>query len=164
MRKKVMLLIVGIIIVLIFVGLYCFHYYYPQKVSFELFREIPKPTESFDNSYWLTYSYIQNEEELMFSLVNYYKILPSEIKKEGYDSIFVKKLSEMLDYKHYDYIISYQKQLKALTYSPYLAKKKDKLGDCEEKKPLIPTFDTVITDKVYIYRIEKNNEYRPPGP
>ena len=93
----------------------------------------------------------------MYFLVDYYTI------SQGYDYIFVHNLSKTLDYEKYDYIITYQKQLKALTYSPYLAKKEDFCSYLKEK-PLIPTFDTVITDKVYIYRIEKNDKYRAPGP
>ena len=156
-----MLLIVGVI-VFIFVGFYCFYYYYPKKISFELFKEIPKPTENFDNSQWLSYNYIQSEERLIYFLTDYYK--QRYPPQQGYDSIFAYNISEIFDYEHYDYIITYQKQLKTLTYSPYLAKKEDGLGDCEKKKPLIPTFDTIIMDKVYIYRIEKNNKYRAPGP
>jgi len=160
MKTKMILLIIGIII-LIFIWFYCFYYYYPRKVSFELYTEIPKPTEYFDNSQWLTYDYVQNEERLVYHLIDYYKQrCPPQ---QGYDSIFAHNLSKTFDYENYDYIITYQKRLKALIYSPYLAKKEDLLKELK-KKPLIPTFDTVITDKVYIYRIEKNNEYRPPGP
>jgi len=162
MNKKIGLLFLGIVL-LIFFGFYCFCYYYPRMISFELFKEIPKPTEDFDNSYWITYDYIRNEDCLMYCFVNYYKTLPSNMQKEGYDYVFTKKLSKILDYEQYDYIVSYQKQLMSLTYSPYLAKKKDFMEYLKEK-PLIPTFDSVITDKVYIYRIEKNKKYRAPGP
>jgi hypothetical protein len=161
MKKKMGLLLIGII-VLIFVGSYCFHYYYLRKVSFELCTEIPKPTKDFNNSQWFSYNYIQNEEKLIYFFTKYYE--QRNPPQEGYDSIFAYHISKMLDYKYFDYIITYQKQLKALIYSPYLAKKEDWIGDCEKKKPLIPIFDTTITDKVYIYKIEKNNKYRAPGP
>ena len=81
----------------------------------------------------------------------------------GYDSIFVQNLAKEFDFKKHDYIITYQKQLKALRHSPHLAKTEDDLY-FDKKTPLIPTFDTVLTDKVYIYRIKKNNKYRSFGP
>ena len=136
-------------------------YYYPRKVSFELYKEIPKPTENFDNSQWLSYDYIRSEERLIYFLTDYYK--QRYPPRQGYDSVFAQNINKTLDYENYDYLITYQKQLKALRYSPYLAKKEDGLG-YEKENPLIPTFDTAITDKVYIYRIEKNNKYRAPGP
>ena len=162
LRQRGMVLLVIGIMMPIFVGLYCFHYYYPRKVSFELIKEMPKPTKNFSNAQWFTYHYIQNKESLIYFLTDYYKQrCPPQ---QGYDSIFACNISKKFDYENYDYIITYQKQLRALTYSPYLTKKEDGFGDCVPKKPLIPTFDTVITDKVYIYRIEKNNKYRAPGP
>ena len=155
-NKKMLVIIIAIIF-----GICCVYYYYPRKVSFELYKEISKPTENFDNSQWLTYSYVQNEERLIYCLVDYYKQrCPPQ---QGYDSIFAHNLSKTLDYENYDYLIVYQKKLKDLTYSPYLANREDLLKELV-KKPLIPTFDTVVTDKVYIYRIDKNNKYRAPGP
>ena len=151
-----------IILILIFVGIYCIHYYYPRKVSFNLAKEIDKPNERFDYSRQFSYYYAENEKRLIYFLTDYYK--HRDPPQQGYDSVFAYNVSKNLDYEHYDYIIICQKQLKALTYSPYLAKKEDWIGDCEKKKPLIPTYDTVITDKVYIYQIEKNNIYRSPGP
>jgi hypothetical protein len=138
----------------------CFYYYYPRKVSFKFVVEIPKPDERFDNSEWLSYDYIRNENELMFFLVDYYK-KESCIKNGliGYDSAFIQNFGKTLNFDKYDYAITFHKQLKALTYSPYLANNFDDCGFMEEK-PLFPTFDTVITDKVYIYQIKKNKKYR----
>ncbi len=160
MKKRILLLL--IIITLISICIYCLYYYYPRKISFELFIEIPKPTESYDNSQWLSYHYIQNEERLIYFLTDYYK--QRYPPQQGYDDLFAYNVSRTFDFKNYDYIMVYQKQLKSLSYSPYLAKKEDGIGDCEKKKPLIPAFDTTLTDRVYIYRIKKNNKYRPPGP
>jgi hypothetical protein len=125
--------------------------------------EIPKPYLDFDRIDYVSFDYVENKKRLMFYMVDYYKEEPY-LKSEysGYDSIFVENISKELNFDKYNYIITYQKQLKALTYSPYLAKKEDFLSLPE--KPLIPTFDTIITDKVYIYRIRKNNKYRAPGP
>lgn len=150
-----------IMVILIFVTIYCVHYYYPRKISFILVKELNKPN-NIDNSQGLSYHYIQKKERLIYFLTDYYK--QRYPPQQGYDSTFANDIAEMFDYEHYDYIITSQKQLKALTYSPYLAKKEDGLGNCEKEKPLIPTFDTVITESIYIYQIEKNNKYRAPGP
>jgi len=151
-----------ILVVFVSVGAYFLYYYHTRRIAFTFVKEIPIPNENYDNSRWFSYHYIQNEERLMYCLIDYYK--HRNPPQQGYDSTFAHNVGNAFDYEHYDYIMVYQKQLKDLTYSPYLAKKYDYIGNCEAKKPLIPTFDTVITDKVYIYRIKKNNKYRAPGP
>lgn len=144
--------------------MFCFYYYYPRKVSFELTKEIAKPNIGFDRTYYLGFDYTKNEEKLIFYLVDYYKKLSCiKASLKGYDSVFVQNIGKELDFNRYDYLITYQKKLTSLTYSPYLAKKKDCMNYLPER-PLIPTFDTIITDKIYIYRIKKNNKYRAPGP
>jgi len=143
--------------------LYSLYYYYPRKVSFALVKEITKPNEDFNNSQWLSFDYVRNKEQLMFYMVDYYKTLPPEMQEEGYGSIFIENLGKELDFKKYDYIITYQKRLKELRHSPYLTKTEDGLY-FDKQTPLIPTFDTEITDKVYIYQIKKNNKYRALGP
>ena len=95
-------------------------------------------------------------------MIYYYEEFP-EYYRKGYDTIFVTNLAKELDFDRYDYIITYQKQLKELRYSPYLTKTEDGLYH-DKRTPLIPTWDSVQTDKVYIYRIKKNEKYRSPGP
>jgi hypothetical protein len=162
MQKK-MIILLSIIITSIVVGFYCLYYYYPRKISFEFIKSVNKPDKKYDNSQFIGFHYVSNEEELMFWLVKKYEYPYSCSDDIGYDSIFVENLRKDLDFKTYDYIITYQKKLKVLTYSPYLAKKRD-LMDYLTEKPLIPTFDTIITDKIYLYQIKKNNQYRAPGP
>lgn len=149
------------ILILILIGIYCVHYYYPRKVSFELAKEIDKPYKEFS---WIGYDYVENAERLDFYMVRYYN-KPSCIKAglKGYSLNFVENLAQELDFDKYDYIIAYQKKIKELRHSPYLTKTEDCLY-FDKRTPLIPTWDSVLTDKVYIYRIEKNNEYRAPGP
>ncbi|NLL28192.1 MAG: hypothetical protein GX259_05290 [Bacteroidales bacterium] len=159
MNKKRILLIIGIIVALI--GFYCFYYYYPRKVSFELVKEIDKPSKELDNSQWFSYHYIENEENLIYFLTDYYK--QRYPPQQGYDSAIAHNIGKTLDYEHYDYIMVYQRQLKELRHSPYFTKTIDGLY-FDKRTPLIPTWDSVITDKVYIYRIKKSNKYRAPGP
>lgn len=160
--KKIALLLIGIIILTF--GGYCVYYFYPRKVSFELTKEISKPNDFFDYSQFLGFNYIRDEKLLMYWLVDFYK-KTSCIRDSlfGYDTLFVQNLSKELDFDKYDYLITYHKKLNKLTYSPYLAKKEDFCGYLKEK-PLIPTLDTVITDKVYIYRIKKTDKFRSPCP
>ncbi|MDX9799105.1 MAG: hypothetical protein RBT05_09645 [Bacteroidales bacterium] len=161
-KKKSRILI--ILAVFISVGIYCLYYYYPRRIDFEFVKEIEKPNKEYDNSQFIGFDYIKDADRLMFFMVDYYK-KASCIRDSlgGYDSLFVQNLSNELNFDKYDYIITYHKQLKELRHSPYLTKKRDGLY-FEKQIPLIPNFDTLITDKLYIYRIKKNNKYRAPGP
>jgi hypothetical protein len=152
------------ILFIVGISVFLFYYFHPRVVPFQLTMEMDKPYLNFDRTYYVGFDYVMNKEQLMFFFVAYYKKM-SCIKTDlkGYDSIFVQNFSKELDFKKYDYIITYQKRLKSLTYSPYLAKKWDGCAYLD-KKPLIPTFDTILTDKVYLYQIKKNTKYRAPGP
>jgi len=161
MKKRKKLILYCTITVLLVVGLYDLYYYYPREVSFELAKEILKPHRKFDNSQFVGFEYVDSKDRLIYWLVEHYKHFYP--KEQGYDSIFVENIGKELDFNKFDYIITYQKQLKMLRHSPYLTRKEDGLY-FNKKTPLIPTWDSVITDKVYIYRIKKNNKYRSPGP
>ncbi len=164
MIKKTKWIILIILAVLVSVGTYCLYYYCPRKIAFDFVKEIEKPNKEYDKSKFIGFNYIKDADWLMFYMVDYYK--KESCIRNGlivYDSLFVQNLSKELNFDKYDYIITYQKQLKELQHSPYLTKKRDGLY-FEKQVPLIPTFDTVITDKLYIYRIKKNNEYRAPRP
>ena len=145
-------------------GLYVLYYYYPRSVSYELAEVIEKPNPEFDRSSYVGFDYVENAEQLEFWMVEFYN-KPSCIKKglKGYDIYLVETLANKFDFTKYSYLITYQKELKALRHSPYLTKTEDGLC-CEERTPLIPAWDSVQTDKVYIYRIKKNNKFRSPGP
>ena len=158
--RKIKLII--LIIIFISVGTYCFYYYYPRKVSFELAKEIEKPYPEFDRTFYVGFDYVVNVERFFVYMIYHYEEFPKYYRK-GYDTIFVTNLAKELDFDRYDYIITYQKQLKELRYSPYLTKTEDGLYH-DKRTPLIPTWDSVQTDKVYIYRIKKNNKFRAFGP
>ena len=160
MKKKVLCIIVATVVFV--VGLCVVYYYYPRKVSFELAKEIDKPYPEFDRTFYVGFDYVVNVERFFVYMNYHYEEFPQYYRK-GYDTIFVTNLAKELDFDRYDYIITYQKQLKELRYSPYLTKTEDGLYH-DKRTPLIPTWDGVITDKVYIYRIKKNEKYRSPGP
>jgi hypothetical protein len=150
-----------VITVVFIVGLCILYCYYPRTISFELVKKIDK----FENCYPRNgFNYVSNQGDIMYWLVTFYqKDICVERGLKGYDSIFVDNLGKELDFEKYDYIITYQKQLKALRHSPYLTKTEDDLY-FDKQTPLIPTWESEITDKVYIYQIKKNNRYRAFGP
>lgn len=168
MKNKTVILTLMFILTCVMIIIIClickFWYYHPRTVEHELTIEISKPYPNFDRSYYVGFDYICNEERLMFYMVKYYE-KPSCIRANltGYDSLYVLNISKQLNYEKYDYLIVYQKELLSLQYSPYLTKTKDGLY-FDKRTPLIPTFDTLITDKVYIYQIKKNKKFRAPGP
>jgi hypothetical protein len=152
------------VILLLLMGFLALYYYYPRKVSFELAKEINKPTDDFDNSQFMGYHYVKDADELVYLWVDFYGYLSSwQKEKKGYDAIFVNNLVKKLDFENYDYLITYQKQLKGLRHSPYLTYREDGLK-YEKKIPLIPIWESESTNKIYLYRIKSNNKYRSPGP
>ena len=146
------------------VGLCFLYYYYPRKVSFELAKEIEKPYPEFDRTSYVGFDYVEDEERFKFFMVYFYnKASCVEAELKGYSLFFVETLANKFDFTEYDYLITYQKRLQYLQHSPYLTKTADGLS-FDKRTPLIPSWDSVQTDKVYIYRIKKNNRFRAPGP
>lgn len=160
MSKRVKILIV--IVLSIVLG--CAYYYCPRSVNFKLVQVVDRNEDGLDYSNCSTFEYAESEDRFWFWLVSRHRSPYSTWKSDvAYDSLFVEQLCERLDFCKYDYIITYEKELKALRYSPYLTKEEDDI-DYVKEIPLIPTFDTVITDKVYIYQIRNNHRFRSPGP
>ncbi len=161
MKKIIKKKFYGIIILICIFGLYNLYYYYPRNVSFELAVEIDKPHKDYDNSPFIGFHTVENKSRLMFWMV---EKCESDFPGKAYDSIFVESVSQKLNYKKFNYIIVYQKELKELRYSPYLTKTRDGLP-FNKTTPLIPTFDTSITDKIYIYQLKKTfRKFRSLGP
>ena len=157
-KMKKGLLFSVLTIVLVF-GLCALYYYYPRKVSFELAEVIEKPYPDFDRTSYVGFEYVEDAEGLKRCMIDKY----SHRDLKGYSLIFVEDLAKRLDFTKYDYLITYQKELKALRHSPYLSRTQDGMPSVKQI-PLIPTWDSARTDKIYIYRIKKNNKYRPFGP
>lgn len=158
MKKKKLYAVTTILFV---VGLCFLYYFYPRNVHFKLAKEIEKPSPEFDNYHYKSFEYADSKDRLIYWLAKHYKsFYPQE---QIYDSLFAENLANNFDFTRYDYIIAYQKKIKKLRHSPYLTKTEDDLY-FEERTPLIPIWDSVRTDKVYIYRIKKNNKFRRPGP
>lgn len=155
--KKIFLIVLSCIVAFAY-------YFYPRTVSFEFVEEIPLPTNAFDRRAYIGFDYVENVDWLYFYLVEFYERIPyDDPKLKGYDRAFVRQLAEDFDFENYDYLITYQKTLNKLQYSPYLTKEKDDIY-FDKRTPLIPTWNKTETDKVYIYRIKKNDHFRAPGP
>lgn len=155
--KKIFLIVLSCIVAFAY-------YFYPRTVSFEFVEEIPLPTDAFDRREYIGFDYVESVDRLYFYLVEFYERIPNDDPKlKGYDRDFVRQLSEGFDFEKYDYLITYQKTLNKLQYSPYLTKEKDDIY-FDKRTPLIPTWNKRGTDKVYIYRIKKNDHFRAPGP
>ena len=148
MKRKV------IIVATLCLGLSALYFYCPRKVSFELATEITKPSEEFSMP---IYYYVSGADELFYPMGSRRK------DKKGYDSLFVSTFAKSLDFEKYDYLLAFRRQFKALHHSPYLTKTEDLLYH-DKRIPLIPTWDSEITDQIYIYRIKKNRRFRAPGP
>ncbi len=159
MKEKMLYIVTTVVFV---VGLCILYYYYPRKVSFELAKEIEPFTGL--SSPMNGFNYVKDENELFFWLIYCYdKPICKERGLMGYSLPFVKRLASELDFETYDYLITYKQKLQSLFYSSYLTRTKDGLY-FDKLTPLIPEFYPEITDKVYIYRIKKNNKFRAPGP
>lgn len=155
--KKIFLIVVSSIVAFAY-------YFYPRTVTFEFVEEIPLPTDAFDRREYIGFDYVESVDRLYFYLVEFYERIPNDDPKlKGYDRDFVRQLSEGFDFEKYDYLITYQKTLNKLQYSPYLTKEKDDIY-FDKRTPLIPTWNKRGTDKVYVYRIKKNDHFRAPGP
>lgn len=155
--KKIFLIVVSSIVAFAY-------YFYPRTVSFEFVEEILLPTNAFDRREYIGFDYVESVDRLYFYLVEFYERIPNDDPKlKGYDRDFVRLLAEDFDFEKYDYLITYQKTLNKLQYSPYLTKEKDDIY-FDKRTPLIPTWNKTETDKVYIYRIKKNDHFRAPGP
>ena len=93
------------VILLLLMGLLALYYYYPRKVSFELEKEINKPSADFDNSQFMGYHYVKDADELVYLWGDFYGYLSSwQKEKKGYDAIFVNNLVKQLDFEKYDYL------------------------------------------------------------
>ena len=138
------------------------NYYYIRSVDFILEKEIDKPSIDFDKSFFKGFEYVKNEQDLKWWLNGNYISHPW-YNLQAYDMAYISNISKDLDFTRYDYIITYQKKLRKLQYSRHLAKTQDNMSFLKEK-PLFPIWDTMLTNKIYIYKIKKNNTYRSPGP
>ncbi len=138
--------------------------FYPRNHSFTFVCKIHNESP-IDYSQSTYYHYIHNKERLFFFMQGYYINRQWLLKGEftGYNSSLVDSLANIFDFNRYDYIITYQKQIKNIRYSPFLTNTEDGLY-FDKRTPLIIEYDTIITDSIYFYQVENNDKFRAPGP
>lgn len=145
MKKK--LKIKKIIYLILLIGIIgsVLYYFYPRNVAFSLYREF----DITNKEEFFPYHYVDNEDIFCVLL----------IKENGYDSVFVTDIAKKIDFINYNYIITFNKNLLKLSYSPYYTDFED---GCPSVKltPLIPKYSQNKTNKMYIYKIKKNSKFR----
>ncbi len=147
-NKKTLFVILGIVILFII----AFYYYYPRKVAFHYKATLLLPYEGFNHYDRMYYYYISDKNQL-------FKFLE---ERAGYDSLYIKKISAMLDFEHFHYILTFNKQLLYLRHSPKLTN--EDAANYLEKTPLYPIYDNIFTKNAYLYELKKNTKYRSLGP
>lgn len=157
--------IVIVFFVFVAILLWCIYYFVPRHVNFELVQTFDQPVPYFDRTKEINFNYIHDRDDVWFWFGEWYSTHPYFIEKNivGYDSIFIKQLADELDYSRFDYIVTYQRELKELKHSPCLSHD-DAAYYFDKRTPLIPVFKEKHTTKVYIYRIKKNGDFRSTGP
>ena len=160
MKSRIRLVTLIYIWPVIFTPLCAVWYYVPRSVKFELDRELSLPRPDLDYYSFIGFDKAEDEDDLWFWL---FENPARENPGWQYDSLFVKQLVEELDFDEFDYLICFQKQLLNLRYSPYLRKTKDDIY-WDKRIPLVASWDTVRTDRIYLYRIKSNSRFRSAGP
>lgn len=160
MKSRIRLITLICISTAILIPLCAVWYYVPRSVKFELDRELSLPRPDLDYYSFIGFYKAEDEDDLRFWLFE--KPTQNNLGWQ-YDSLFVKQLVEELDFDEFDYLICFQKQLLNLRYSPYLRKTEDDLY-FDKRIPLVASWDTVRTDRIYLYRIKSNSRFRSIGP
>ena len=150
--KQNIVLLLFIFLAITVISVFSYKYFKTKYVHFEFVGSTDFPLidkNYFDHSFY----HFVTDRELLYVLMS----------KAEIDSTTINIIDKKLSYKKEDYIITYNKELLNLVYSPYLAFKKDA---CEylDEKPLFPKYSEIRTNKIYIYKIKKDIGYRVPCP
>ena len=155
--------IIGGVILFLCIPIGLFYWYYPRQVHFNLVSQLVQPDGNAFLSSYMGFDKVDTPERLLFYLAGDYNN-SIYVNRYCYYTTEIENISEGFDYFHNDYIITYNKRLKALKHSPFLTRTNDDLHEFMEGIPLIPIFEDKFTDSVYIYSIKKNSHFRAPGP
>lgn len=138
--------IIGIITFIIFI--IAFYYFYHRKIQFVLKLELKPPDKELYPNRGDYYGFGYDEDTFKGVLL-----------EANYDSLQIQNIIETLDFKNFDFIMTYHKKIKKLIWSPSLN------DDCDylEGIPIYPEFERVNTNYLYIYQIE-NGKYRNTCP
>lgn len=147
-----------IALTIIFIGVCIsalFYIFHVRNVQFEFVSTMPMKGNTNSPS---TFYYAPSEEWFRFWVCDSrtHDSLPPLIEAPDLSAFQFEK---------YDYLLFKGKKLKALSHSPWLTHTEDLICSHEDPRtPLIPTLEGASIDTLYIYRIEKTNKFRTPGP
>jgi hypothetical protein len=136
-KKQYMLIVAGILLISVLIFGY---YFYPRKVEFKLVEKI---------------NLAKADHPLI--IVSERKVL-DKFLIEIFGTEALTDYSS-LDFNKFDYMVSFNRKILNLRYSPYLSKKND-LCPYLKEKPVIPEYSNDIDDSIYIYVINRKNRYR----
>ncbi len=157
MRKDIVIkIIVPICATILISACAVFYYFQERHIEFQLIQQFKTSANYYSRSF---YTYADNQDAFLNQLSN---SLTDGWESDS-DSLSLIRLVQELDYVHYCYIITYNKKLLKLSYSPYLRSNYDDLY-YDGRMPLIPTYQSYELDSLFLYSIPKNSHYRAPGP
>ncbi len=163
-NKKVLVLLIVAITIIAICG-YFIHYYRETNVDFQFVKTFRIPNNEYDQRSFTSYYYITSDELLDYFLGEYL----TNHYGYCYDSLFIDKMKGELNFKDYHYLLSPQKKIINLSYSPshnknYYDGCGHLLHDLGDRNVLEPVFENGFIDSMYLYRIEKTDKFIQPGP
>ena len=158
--KNILYMIKIIISLLIVLCGFCYWYCSPRKIIPHLEYVLPIPNKTFDMYNCKSYLFIQDSSDLFLYLLDDKSF---SIPDRGFRDSDVRMLNEKLNYKDNSYILTWNRKLVNLRYSPYLTRHSDGLY-FDARTPLFPIFDSTKTNNLFLYSIPKTMKYRAPGP
>ena len=154
MRKKLLYLgFISIIVLICFLVLY--YIFHIRHVPFQFECAMAIREDSIENS---SFHYAPTEERFSYWIREHRVLddLPPLIENPDLS---------LYDFERYDYLLFEGKKLVLLNYSPWLTHTEDNICNHEDSRtPLIPTLEDASSDTLYVYKIEKTNKFRVPGP
>ncbi|MBQ3730437.1 MAG: hypothetical protein IJK93_03405 [Muribaculaceae bacterium] len=165
MKKKSFIIILVLAVAILGIGGYLIDYYRVRNVDFQFVKTFQVPNNEYDETSFTSYYYIDDDESLDYFLG---KNL-SDYFGYCYDSLFIDKMKGELNFKDYDYLLSPQKKIVNLSYSPshnknYYDGCGHQLHALGDRDVLEPVFEDGSIDSMYLYRIKKTNKFIQPGP
>ena len=139
---------------------YLINYHTERTVDFQPVMMFQVPDKEFDKTDISSYYYISSEESLNYYLGEYF------LHDLGYcyDSVFIDNMKGELNFKDFDYILSPQKKIIKLYYSPSNTDIYSDSWPIGDKDVLEPVFDKGSIDSMYLYKIEKTDKFLAPFP
>ncbi len=140
-KKQYILIIIGLLFLSLLI-ISC--YFYPRNVKFKYVVEIA--VGKVDHPL-----IIVSEKKAME------KFLIEIFGEEATKNISIDYSS--LDFDKNDYMVSFNRKVLSLKYSPYLSKQND-LCPYLKEKPVIPEYSSKEDESIYVYEIKRKNRYR----